>query len=419
MNTADKFQTDGFKELSSSLYGADAGAAPERYSFLHKLFTEKYGNVPYRVFSAPGRSEIGGNHTDHNHGRVLAAAVTCDTVCFAKKRSDMTVRITSCGYDREFVVDLSGLEVDINEYDTTNGLVRGIASGLKNHGHALCGFDGYVHSTVLSGSGLSSSAAFEVLMVKVISSLCGYDVDPVERAIISQFAENKYFGKPSGLMDQTASSVGSLIAIDFENPQQPKVEKVDCDFASKGYNIVITNTGGSHADLTHDYASIPFEMKLVAGHYGKEVLREVSPLDFQNDLKVLRKKIPDRALLRAEHFFGENARVKEQIESIKNGDIESFLGMVIDSGESSYKKLQNIYSSSEEQGLAVALNLAEEILKGRGAWRVHGGGFAGTTLAFVPDGLLGEYVRRMDNVFGQGAAAVLGIRNCGALEIDF
>ena len=275
MDIADKFKTNAFKELFNDLYGADAGAAPERYSLLNNLFTEKYGDGPYRIFSAPGRSEIGGNHTDHNHGRVLAAAVTCDTVCFARARDDMTVRLTSYGYDGEFIIDLSSLEMNEAERETTNALVRGVASGLAGRGYGICGFEGYVHSTVLSGSGLSSSAAFEVLMVKVISSLCGYEVDPVERAIISQYAENLYFGKPSGLMDQTASSVGSLIAIDFKNPAEPVVEKVDYDFAAKGYNIVITNTGGSHADLTRDYADIPAEMKMVAAEFGKEVLRQV------------------------------------------------------------------------------------------------------------------------------------------------
>ena len=418
MNILDKFQTNTIKTLFKEIYQSFADDAPRRYTDIHNSFVERYGSGPYRVFSAPGRSEIGGNHTDHNHGRVLAAAVTCDTVCFAKAREDMQVHITSFGYEKEFTIDLNSLEVDKSEYDTTNGLVRGVAAGLAERGYPICGFDGYVHSTVLSGSGLSSSAAFEVLTVKVISSLCGYEVDEVERAIISQYAENKYFGKPSGLMDQTASSVGSLIAIDFEDPEHPSVEKVDCDFVSKGYNLVITNTGGSHADLTHDYALIPIEMKLVAGHYGKEVLRELDPADFEGDLKALRKILPDRALLRAKHFFGENERVKSQIEAIKNDEIERFLKMVVDSGESSYKMLQNIYSGEEEQGLAIALNLAEEILKGEGAWRVHGGGFAGTTLAFVPERLLDEYTSRMDEVFGEGSAAVLGIRNCGAIEIE-
>lgn len=417
MNIISKFQKDKIKKLFKYIYQTSADDAPERYSVIYNSFIDRYGEGSYRIFSAPGRSEIGGNHTDHNHGRVLAAAVTCDTVCFARKRSDMLIRITSFGYDKEFIIDLNNLEINKDEYDTTNGLVRGVAAGLSHRGYKLCGFDGYVSSTVLSGSGLSSSAAFEVLMVKTISSLCGYEVDAVERAIISQYAENEYFGKPSGLMDQTASSVGSLIAIDFQNPNEPSLKKVDYDFAAKGYNIVITNTGGSHADLTHDYASIPIEMKLVAQHYDKEVLRDVNPLDFESDLKALRKIIPDRALLRAMHFFKENERVKMQIEAIKRDDIESFLQMVTQSGESSYKMLQNIYSSEKEQGLAIALNLAEEILKDKGAYRVHGGGFAGTTLAFVPNNLLEQYTNKMDSVFGTGATSVLGIRNCGAIEI--
>ncbi len=418
MKILEKFQSPEITSIFNDLYQVSSDTAPERYSLLHDLFVSEYGSEDYRIFSAPGRSEIGGNHTDHNHGRVLAAAVTCDTVCFAKKRDDNIVKLKSYGYNAEFIIDLSDLEINKEEYDSTNALIRGVAAGLKNRGYEICGFDGYVHSTVLSGSGLSSSAAFEVLTVKVISSLCGYEVDAVERAIISQFAENKYFGKPSGLMDQTASSVGSLIAIDFENPENPNVEKVDFDFSKAGYNLVITNTGGSHADLTHDYATIPIEMKLVAQNYDKEVLRQVDPEEFENDLIALRKVLPDRALLRTMHFFGENERVKNQIEAIKNGSVKEFIQMVIDSGESSYKMLQNIYSGDDEQGLAIALNKAEEILKGDGAWRVHGGGFAGTTLAFVPNNLLDAYVNKMNKIFGEGSAAVLGIRNCGAIEIE-
>ena len=365
MNHIKTFETDTAKELFNQLYQSSAVQAPERYSLLHNLFINEYGEDGYRIFSAPGRSEIGGNHTDHNHGRVLAAAVTCDTICFARKRDDMTVRLKSYGYDAEFIVDLNDLEINKSEYDSTNALIRGVAAGLSQRGYDICGFDGYVHSSVLSGSGLSSSAAFEVLMVKTISSLCGYEVDAVERAIISQFAENKYFGKPSGLMDQMASSVGSLISIDFKDPSEPVIEKVDCNFAAKGYKLVITNTGGSHADLTHDYSSIPAEMRLVAQNYGKDVLRDVDENEFYRDIKDLRKIMHDRALLRTMHFFGENERVAQQINAIKKDDIQSFMQMVIASGESSYKKLQNIYSGEEEQGLAIALNAAEEVLSGQ------------------------------------------------------
>ncbi len=417
MKILEKFQSPNVTSTFKDLYQTSSNLAPERYSHLHELFVSEYGTDDYRIFSAPGRSEIGGNHTDHNHGRVLAAAVTCDTVGFAKKRDDNIVRLKSYGYDAEFVIDLNNLEINKEEYDSTNALIRGVAAGLCDRGHEICGFDGYVHSTVLSGSGLSSSAAFEVLTVKVISSLCGYEVSAVERAIISQFAENKYFGKPSGLMDQTASSVGSLISIDFDDPKNPIVEKVNYDFVAKGYNLVVTNTGGSHADLTHDYATIPIEMKLVAQNYDKQVLRDVDPSEFEKDLNALRKVLPDRALLRAMHFFGENDRVYDQLEAIKNDNMKSFLQMVVDSGESSYKMLQNIYAGEDEQGLAIALNEAEKILKDKGAWRVHGGGFAGTTLAFVPNDLLTTYVNKMNQIFGEGSASVLGIRNCGAIEI--
>lgn len=417
MKVYNQFNSNELKKTFKELYFTSADSAPERYSLMHDEFTKRYGKNDYRIFSVSGRSEIGGNHTDHNNGRVLAAAVSCDTVCFAVKRDDMKVRMTSYGYDGEFNVDLNDLDIHKDQYDTTDALIRGVAAGIKKNGHEICGFDAYVHSTVLSGSGLSSSAAFEVLFVKVISSLCGYDIDAIERAQISQYAENEYFGKPSGLMDQMACSVGSLISIDFEDTKNPIVKKVEFDLSAHGYHLVVTNTGGSHADLTPDYASIPKEMHEVANYFGKNVLREVDEQEFNSNIIELRKSLPDRAILRAKHFFGENARVKDQIDAISNGNMESFLDMVIASGESSYKLLQNIYSSSDEQGLALALNIAEEILNGNGAWRVHGGGFAGTMLAIVPDELLSRYVIEMDNVFGKGSAAILNIRNCGAIEI--
>ena len=413
----DKFQTDEIKRVFNNIYSLSANTAPQRYSLMHDNFVANYGEGEYRVFCAPGRCEIGGNHTDHNNGIVLACAVSCDTVCFARKRCDMQVHLTSFGYKKEMSIDLNDLSIHKSELGKTQSLVRGVAKGLQNHGYGICGFDAYVHSTVLSGSGLSSSAAFEVMLVTVISSLCSYKIDPTEGAIISQFAENNYFGKPSGLMDQMASSIGSLIAIDFKNPQKPNVKKIDYDILNNGYNLVITNTGGSHADLTADYCAIPNEMKQVANYFGKEVLREVDEDIFRDELINLKDKLPHRAILRALHFFGENRRVKDQIDAIIKKDMQGFLQMVKDSGESSYKLLQNIYSSKGEQGLALALNLAEKILHDNGAWRVHGGGFAGTMLAFVPDNKLKHYIETMDKVFGKNAAAVLSIRDCGAIEI--
>ncbi len=417
MKIYNQFNNDKIKEIFKDIYFMSAGEAALRYSLMHDEFIKKYGDGNYRIFSAPGRSEIGGNHTDHNNGRVLACAVSCDIVCFARKRDDLKINMTSYGYDDEFNIDLSNLEVNKNEYDTTISLLRGVAAGLTKNSHEICGFDAYVHSTVLSGSGLSSSAAFEVLMVKVISSLCLYDVDSIERAKISKFAENQYFGKPSGLMDQMACSQGSLISIDFKDIDTPIVEKISYNIGADGYHLVIINTGGSHEDLTSDYSAIPNEMKMVAEYFDKKVLRDVDYFEFIEQIRNLRKVIPDRAILRAKHFFIENERVKRQVEAIKNNDTKSFLDMVIQSGESSYKLLQNIYTTEKEQGLAIALNIAGEILKNDGAWRVHGGGFAGTTLAFVPDDKLLEYVKAMDNVFGKSCASILNIRNSGPIEI--
>ncbi|MCK5129897.1 MAG: galactokinase, partial [Clostridiales bacterium] len=297
-----QFQSNKMNQLFHELYLSSAEDTPARYSIIHDHFMQIYGAGDYRIFSAPGRVEVSGNHTDHNNGLVIATAVDCDTVCFARKREDMVINLSSFGY-APITVNLNNLDICKEEYNTTIALVRGVAAGLRKNNHKICGFDAVVHSTVLSGSGLSSSAAFEVLLAKTISTLCNEDIDPIECAKIAQFAENHYFGKPSGLMDQLASSVGGLIAIDFLDPTTPSVQKLSLDLQQYGYHLIITDTGGSHADLTPHYATIPEEMHMVAQYYNKETLRDVDAKIFMQDLHQLRDELPHRALLRALHYF--------------------------------------------------------------------------------------------------------------------
>ena len=377
-----------------------------------KHFGETEGK-PVWLISAPGRAEIGGNHTDHNRGRVLAAAVSLDTMAAVSPRDDLTVHVRSEGY-APLTLTLDDLEAVEAEKETTAALIRGVARGMKEQGYAVGGFDAVVHSTVASGSGLSSSAAFEVLVSAIFDRLFnGFDMPFASRAKIGQRAENVYFGKPSGLLDQMASAAGGLVAVDFGR-EEPEVRRLSFDFAARGYALVVVGTGGSHADLTPDYAAIPAEMKQVAACFGEEVLRRVRPEEFRAALPGLRGKVSDRALLRAIHYFAENDRVTAQVEALERDDIPAFLGEIIASGRSSFMYLQNVWARPEEQGLSLALALAEEMLAGRGAWRVHGGGFAGTTLNFVPMDLLDAFVRRMDGVFGRGACHVLNIRPVGA-----
>jgi len=421
MSKAFDFNTKQAKDLFLELYGPAAEFAPKRYEDIYNLFVKQYGEGEgIRIFSAPGRSEIGGNHTDHNFGRVLAAAVSVDTVAFVRPRTDGVIRMCSEGYHKEFVIDLNDLSVQPKEEGTTQALIRGVAARMKELGYEIGGFEGYASSTVLRGSGLSSSAAFEVLVGAILEGLYNGGVgDAVKRAQISQYAENVYFGKPCGLMDQSASSVGGLITIDFADPEQPIVQKVPFDFSTTDFNLVVVNTGGSHADLTDEYAAIRVEMEQVAGFFGKKVLRQVDEEQFYAQIPELAKQLSHRHILRSMHFYNDNRRVGAQVEALSHGDLEGFLSMIVESGESSWKLLQNCYvGGSKEQGLTLALALSEKMLKGRGAWRVHGGGFAGTIQAFVPHAALDEYVAVMDAIYGQGATTVLSIRNYGAIEVE-
>lgn len=380
-----------------------------------KLFTEELDGI----YSAPGRSEIGGNHTDHQHGETLAASINDDAIAMVKSTDKNVVNVLSEGYDM-ITIDLNDIDKKDSEEGTTIALIKGVIKGVKDHGYNIGGFNAYITSNVLSGSGLSSSAAFETLIGTILSGLYNdMKIPAVEIAIIGQYAENYYFGKPCGLLDQTASSVGGLCHMDFINPKEPAVTKVDFDMESYGYSLCITDTKGSHADLTDDYAAVPKEMKEVASFFGKEVLIEVDEADVIKNAAAIREKYSDRAFLRAIHFYEENKRVNQEVEALKTGDIDTFLKTVNVSGNSSYKYLQNVYTNHdvEHQNVSVALMLSELFLGNNGVARVHGGGFAGTIQAFVKNEAVADYKKKMDIVFGDGACNVLKIRKYGGMKV--
>lgn len=389
-----------------------------RYEKLIQRYTELFGeNGPLKLVSAPGRTEIGGNHTDHNRGRVLAASVNLDTVAAVAPRDDMLVRLMSEGYP-EVTVDLADLAVREAEYGTTASLIRGVAAGMLEHGRKIGGFNAAVTSTVAAGSGLSSSAAFEVMLTGIYDALFNDGGMPfAERAVIGKYAENVYFGKPSGLLDQMASAAGGLVTVDF-GTEPAGIRAMDYDFAAAGYALVVVGTGGSHADLTEYYASIPAEMKAVAARLGGGDLHDVDEVSFTAHLGTLREELGDRPLMRAMHFYDENRRVLAQVAALDAGDMNAFLKEINASGRSSFMYLQNVWARPEEQGLSLALCLAERILGARGAWRVHGGGFAGTTLNFVPADLLDEFTGTMEKAFGAGCCNVLDIRPQGVYVLD-
>lgn len=401
------------------LYGDALESQKQKYIALTNAFESAFGESDDAVlFSAPGRSEIGGNHTDHQLGRVLAATVTMDTRAVVAPRADNIVRIHSQGYT-PLCVSLDHLSPDSTEENASEALVRGIAERFTQTGRSIGGFDAVTASDVPKGSGLSSSAAFSILVSTIFSELYNEgQITPVEQALASKYAENRHFGKPSGLMDQLACAVGGFVAIDFEQPEEPKIEKIDCDLSALGYGICIVNCGGNHADLTHEYAAVTKDMSEVAQYFGKTVLREVDESAFYAALGQLRKSVSDRAILRAMHFFGDNARVPHQAEALKNKDIETFRRLMNDSGKSSFMLLQNVCpTDSSERGLALALALSERMLEGKGAWRVHGGGFAGTILALVPLETMPAYQAEMERVFGQGCCYRFAVRPVGGVKI--
>jgi len=394
-----------------------------RFEDLIDKFKQRFQDKNLQLFSTPGRTEIGGNHTDHNHGRVLAGSVNLDSIAVAAINQSSIVTMHSKGYPQPFIVNLDQLDKVTNETGTTSALIRGIASRFKQLGFLIGGFNACVTSDVLPGSGLSSSASIEVLIGTIFNYLLNNGkISPQEIAIIGQYAENEYFGKPCGLMDQTTCAVGGIVTIDFKNPKEPVVKKVNFDFASQNYSLLVVDTGGHHADLTDDYASVPREMKSVAKEFNAEVCRDIDYAEFINKIKVLRPKVGDRAILRAFHFLGDNARVEEQVKALEQGDFQKFLSLVNDSGNSSFKWLQNIYTTKNvhEQGVALALALTEQYISdlGEGACRVHGGGFAGTIQVFLPNIAVPEYIKLIESVFGEGKAVVLSIRPYGTLFLN-
>ena len=388
----------------------------ERYQKLADDFRAHFGREPEMFVSAPGRTEVVGNHTDHNRGRVLAAAVNLDTVAAVAPRADGIVKLYSAGYDKPFVVDTKELTAREDEKETTFALIRGVAAKLSMEGYAIGGFDAEVTSTVFKGSGLSSSAAFEVMLVAAFDALYnGWVIDAKKNAVISQYAENVYFGKPSGLLDQSASAAGGLVTIDF-GPDDPVVEQLSFDFGAKGYTVCVVAAGGDHGNLTDQYAAIPAEMKQVAEHMGVDCLARITAQQLEDAVPALKGNVSDRAILRAFHFVDETRRVSEAVAAIRADDVPGFFHAVIGSGESSWKLLQNLFvPGGDNQEMPLALEMSRRMLEGRGAWRIHGGGFAGTILAFVPSDMMERYAKTMDAVFGQGAACALAIRPEGAV----
>lgn len=428
MPTSDKLIqafTDGKADaLFTEIYGAGLERLlyqKNRYMQVIKQFSQLFPDRrEMELFSTPGRTEVGGNHTDHNAGRVLAAAVDLDVVAAAAPNGTSVIRLQSEGYPM-IELDTANLAPVEAERYTSAALIRGVAARMKQLGYTVGGFDAYVTSDVLKGSGLSSSAAFEVEIATILNHLFnGGKLNDILNAQVSQYAENNYFNKPCGLMDMTTCAVGGLVTIDFKDFEHPVVEKVDFDFAGSGFTMVIVDTGGSHADLNDDYTALEHEMKEVARAFGGQVLREFSAEKVLENIAMLRGKVSDRAILRALHFYSDDRRVVEQVAALRYGDFDKFLWLITDSGYSSWMLCQNCYSSKavHEQGVSVALAVSESILKGSGAWRVHGGGFAGTIQAFVPNNRVERYVQAMKAIFGEGSCHALIIRPRGTIKVD-
>ena len=407
-----------------ALYGKEALDDQRlRYQKALTAFAELYGKErEITIFSVPGRSELSGNHTDHNRGLAIAAAVSADVIAVASARTDSIVTLHSEGFD-PCHVDLDDfVSPRKDRYARSDALIAGVAAGLRQRGFAAGGFDAYTTSDVPRGSGLSSSAAFEVLLAQIQNHFYNADAaDATTLAKIAKYAENEFFGKPCGLLDQLAVATGGIIAIDFKNAESPLIERIDFDLNAAGYSLLIVNTGGNHADLTADYAAIPAEMHAVAMELGGEVLRDVDEIEFTLRMNELREKLGDRAVLRALHFYAENMRVTQQKKALEKGDLDTFFRHVIASGRSSFQFLQNVYSPSapHEQGLSLALYTAERIVDGKGgAFRVHGGGFAGTIQLFLPTKDTGLASMLMDGFFGRGSCMVLRVRQVGTKIIE-
>ena len=414
-----QFLNKEFDSLLTDIYLDDSKIEYQRNRYVNAIekFEELYGEAEVEIYSAPGRSEVSGNHTDHQHGEVLAASINLDAIAVVKKND--VVRVVSDNYDM-ITISLDDIDKKEEEEGTTTALIKGVLAGLKKRGNAIGGFDAYITSDVLIGAGLSSSAAFETVIGTIVSGLYNdMKVSAVDIAIIGQYAENVYFGKPCGLMDQMACSVGSLVHIDFADKENPVIDPVNVDFAKYGYSLCITDTKGSHADLTHEYAAVPAEMRAAAAVLGKEVLHGTTLDELLKNADAIREKAGDRAFLRAIHFVTENVRVQNAVASLRAEDFEGFLKMIKSSGNSSYKYLQNVYTNQDvrHQNVSVALAVSDAILGNNGVCRVHGGGFAGTIQAFVKNDTVKEYKEALDKVFGEGACAVLKVRKYGGMKV--
>ena len=419
----DKIASGAMDARLAELY-SDANLDRQRTRYVKALasYQESFSvgdDADISLFSAPGRTEIGGNHTDHQHGNVLCASVSVDAIAVAGKTDGGVVRVLSEGYDM-LTTTIDKLDKDPAEEGKTIALIKGVLFAMRQAGYEIGGFDAYITSEVLSGSGLSSSAAFETVIGTIISGLYNdMKADAVEIAKYGQFAENDFFGKPCGLMDQMACSVGSLCQIDFEDPENPKIKRIAFDLDAAGYALCITDTKGSHADLTDDYAAVPAEMKQAAACFGKQVLREVPVEELMAGIPMIREKCGDRAALRALHFAAENERAVSEGKALEQGDFAAFLQIFKASGDSSFKYLQNVYTNKDvaHQNVSVGLAVSEAVLGSDGIARVHGGGFAGTMQAFVKKEAVPRYVTAMDALYGAGACAVMQIRKYGGVRV--
>ncbi len=413
-----------FKETEATfarLYaGRDRDAVRARYAAAFDSFTALYGEKEtLSVFSVAGRSEICGNHTDHNYGKVLAASIDLDIIAIVAPCDEPVIRVKSAGFPED-VVSVSDLAVKPDENGRSSALIRGVCDDFLRRGRKIGGFVAYTTSDILGGSGLSSSAAFEDMIGTILNHLYnGGKIDYIEISQISQYAENAHFGKPCGLMDQVACAAGGFVTIDFADPSAPVARRIEFDLAAHGYSLCIVNTGGSHANLTDDYAAVPAEMKAVAAHFGKPVLRGLTEADLLSEIPTLRREVGDRAILRAIHFLRENERVDAMLEALDRGDLGAFLSIIKASGRSSAALLQNYYApkAPAEQGISLACAIAEGLLGDDGAWRVHGGGFAGTMQAFVPHARMSAFRDAMEAAFGKGAVTELSVRPLGATAI--
>lgn len=419
----EQLSNGGFDKELAYIYSCAGDVKPyaDRYLSVIDGYKEVYGeSEELALFSAPGRTEIGGNHTDHQHGCVIAGSVNLDVIAAVAFNGENVVRIKSKGYDMD-EISLDDLDVHEEQFDKAIALIRGVLRRFSDMGYELKGFNAYTESNVLKGSGLSSSAAFEVLVGTIVNNLCvGGEADAIEIAKIGQYAENVYYNKPSGLMDQMASSVGSVVAIDFNSTEKPIVKKVEFDLTKYNHSLCIIDSGADHAELTNEYAAITSEMKLVAEYFGKQYLREVDEAEFMKEMKNIREKLNnDRAVLRAFHYFHDSRAAQLETAALEKGDFEEFLKINKNSGFSSFMFLQNVFAASmpQQQAVAVTLALCGEILGDRGSYRVHGGGFAGTVQAFVPNDILDEFKSRIEAVLGEGMCHVLSIRPVGGYRL--